>query len=146
MATGITPAESEGESEDGSSGSEEVIPVYRSVTKRRFKIFTKENTGKKTYGGWSDEGIDKMARTMKEIRVDRGEDPENEGMETSGSVRNKYWNFENSYFEWENEYVGGYIANRKRKGQEEVKDRRDGEISSLVSYKRRIMKKRQKKN
>ena len=82
---------------------------------------------------------------MKEIRVDRGEDPENEGMETSGSVRDKYWNFENAYFEWENEYVG-YIANRKRKGQEEVKDRRDGEISSLVSYKRRIMKKRQKRN
>ncbi len=120
--------------------------VYGSVKKRRFKIFTRENTGKKTYRGWSQEGIDKMARTMKEIRVDRGEDPENEGMETSGSVRDKYWNFENAYFEWENEYVGGYIANQKRKGQEEVKDRRDGEISSLVSYKRRIMKKRQKRN
>ena len=46
-----------------------------------------------------------MARTMKEIRVDRGEDSENEGMETSGSVRDKYWNFENAYFEWDNKYV-----------------------------------------
>ena len=33
MAAGITPAETEGDSEDGSDGSEEVIPVYGSVKK-----------------------------------------------------------------------------------------------------------------
>ena len=57
-----------------------------------------------------------MARTMKEIRVDRGEDPENEGMETSGSVRDKYWNFENAYFEWTNKCVGGHNSSQKRRG------------------------------
>ncbi len=86
-----------------------------------------------------------MARTMKEIRVDRGEDPENEGMETSGSVRDKYWNFENAYFGWKNEFVGEYILNGKKKGQEEVKERQDNAIASLDSYQRRIMNKRQRK-
>ena len=48
--------------------------------------------------------------------MDRGKDPEKEGMETSGSVRDKYWNFENAYFEWENEYVGGVHCEPKKEG------------------------------
>ena len=90
--------------------------VYGSVKKRRFKIFTRENTEKKTYRGWSEEGIDKMERMMKEIRVDRGEDPGNGRMGTSGAVRDKYWNFENAYFEWENEYKGGIHCEPKKEG------------------------------
>jgi hypothetical protein len=58
----------------GSNDSTEVFVVYGSAKKRRFKIFTRENTGKKKYGGWSDEGIDKMERLVKEIRLDRGKD------------------------------------------------------------------------
>ena len=145
MAGWNAQAERGGDTEDGSDGSEEVIVVYGSVKKRRFKIFTRENTGKKTYRGWSEEGIDKMERMMKEIRVDRGEDPGNGRMGTSGAVRDKYWNFENAYFEWENEFVGEYISNGKKKGQEEVKERQDNAIASLDSYKRRIMNKRQRK-
>jgi hypothetical protein len=73
----------------GSDDSAEVIVVYGSAKKRRFKIFTRENTGKK-YGGWSEEGIDKMERIVKEIRLDRGEDPGNGRVETSGATRDKY--------------------------------------------------------
>jgi hypothetical protein len=89
-----TPAET-----GGSDDSAEVIVVYGSAEKRRFKIFTRKNTGKK-YGGWSEEGIDKMERLVKEIRLDRGEDPGNGRVETSGAMRDKYWNFERAYYVW----------------------------------------------
>jgi hypothetical protein len=83
----------------GSDDSTEVIVVYGSAKKRPSKIFTKENNGKK-YGGWSEEGIDKMERLLKEIRLDRGEDPGNGRVETLGATRDKYWNFERVYHVW----------------------------------------------
>jgi hypothetical protein len=89
-----TPAET-----GGSDDSAEVTVVYGSAKKRRFKIFTRENTGKK-YGGWREEGIDKMERLVKEIRLDRGEDPGNGRVERSGATRDKYWNFERAYYVW----------------------------------------------
>ena len=57
-----TPAEMARENDDGSDDSQEVVVVYGSAKRRRFKIFTKENTGKKKYGGWSEVGIDKMEK------------------------------------------------------------------------------------
>jgi hypothetical protein len=78
----------------GSNDSAEVIVVYGSAKKRRFKIFTRENTGKNRYGGWSEEGIDKMEGLVKEIRLGRGEDPGNGRVETLGATRDKYWNLE----------------------------------------------------
>jgi hypothetical protein len=45
--------------------------------KKTTQDFHKINTGKKKYGGWSEEGIDKMEGSVKEIRLDRGEDPGN---------------------------------------------------------------------
>jgi hypothetical protein len=33
-------------------------------------VFTRENTRKKRYRGWSEEEIDKMERLVKEIRLD----------------------------------------------------------------------------
>jgi hypothetical protein len=53
-----TPAET-----GGSDDSAEVIIVYGSAKKRRFKIFTRENTGKK-YGGRSEEEIDKKENQL----------------------------------------------------------------------------------
>jgi hypothetical protein len=123
-----TPAET-----GGSDDSAEVVVVYGSARKRRFKIFTRENTGKKKYGGWSEEGIDKMERLVKEIRVDRGEDPGNGRVETTGATRDKYWNFERAYFMWTNECVGVHNSSRKRKGQLQVKEREDNAIASLDS-------------
>jgi hypothetical protein len=38
--------------------------------KRRIKLFKNENTGKEKYREWSEEGIDKMERLVKEIRLD----------------------------------------------------------------------------
>jgi hypothetical protein len=67
-----TPAET-----GGSDDSTGVVIVYGSAKKRRFKIFTRGNMGKKKYVGWSEKGIDKMERLVKEIRLDRGEDPRN---------------------------------------------------------------------
>ena len=69
--------------------------------------------------------------------MDWGEDPGNGRMGTSGIVRDKYWNFENAYYEWENECVGGCISKRKRKGPEEVKECQENAIASLNSYRRR---------
>ena len=89
-----TPAET-----GGSDDSAEVIVVYGSAKKRRFKIFTRENTGKRN-GGWSEEGIDKMERLVKERRLDRGEDPGNGRVETLGAMRDNYWNFERAYYVW----------------------------------------------
>jgi hypothetical protein len=83
--------ETKGDSEDSST---EVLVVHRSARKRRFKMFTKENTGKKKYRGWSEEGMDRMEKLMKEISVDRGEVP---GVGASGALKNRYWNFENAY-------------------------------------------------
>jgi hypothetical protein len=90
----------------GSDDSAEVVVVYGSAKKRRFKIFTRENTGKK-YGGWSEKGINKMEALVKEMRLDRGEDPGNGRVETSGATRDKYWNFKRAYFVWTTECVGG---------------------------------------
>jgi hypothetical protein len=87
-----TPAET-----GGRDNSAEVIVVYGSAKKRHFKISTRENTRKKN-GGWSEEGIDKMERLVKEIRLDRGEDPGNGRVEISGATRDKYWNFERAYY------------------------------------------------
>ena len=82
---------------------------------------------------------------MKEIRVDRGEDPGNGRMGTGGALRDRYWNFENAYYQWENECVGGYNSSRKRRGQEEVKERQDDAIASLDSYKQKLKNKKQRK-
>ena len=134
-----------GEEREEESDDSEVIVVFGSAKKRRFKIFTRENTGKKKYGGWSEEGIDKMESLVKEIRVDRGEDPGNGRVGTNGSLMDRYWNFENAYFEWTNEVLGGHISRRKRKGQEQVKERQDNAIASLGSYRRKWLKKKQRK-
>ena len=129
----------------GSDDSDEVVVVYGSAKKRRFKIFTRENTGKKKYGGWSEEGIDKMERLVKEIRMDRGEDPGNGRVETSGAMRDKYWNFERAYYVWTTECVGGHNSTKKRKGQPQVKEREDNAIASLDSYKRKWLNKKQRR-
>ena len=42
-----TTAETGGNNEDDSDESEEVVVVYGAAKKRRFKLFTKENTGNK---------------------------------------------------------------------------------------------------
>jgi hypothetical protein len=97
-----TPAET-----GGSDDSAEVVVVYGSAKKRRFKILTRENTGEKKYGGWSEEGIDKMEKLVKEIRLDRGEDPGNGRVESSGVTRDKYWNFKRAYYVWTTECGGG---------------------------------------
>jgi hypothetical protein len=118
-----------------------VVIVYGSAKKRRFKIFTRENMGNKKYVGWSEEGIDKMERLVKEIRLDRGEDPGNGRVETAGARRDKHWNFERAYFVWTTECVGGHNSSKKRKGQPHVKEREDNAIASLVSYRRKWLNK-----
>jgi hypothetical protein len=120
-----TPAET-----GGSDDSAEVIIVYGLAKKRRFKIFTREDTGKNIYGGWSEEGIDKMERLVKEIRLDPGEDPGSGRVETSGATRDKYWNFERAYYVWTTECVGGHNSSKKRKGQPHVKEREDNAIAT----------------
>jgi hypothetical protein len=121
-----------------------VIVVYGSAKKRFFKIFTRDNNGKK-YGGWSEEGIDKMERLLKEIRLDRGEDPGNGRVETSGATRDKYWNFERAYYVWTTECVGGHNSSKKRKSQPHVKEREDNAIASLESYRRKWLNRKQRK-
>ena len=86
-----------------------------------------------------------MESLVKEIRIDRGEDPSNGRVGTNGSMMDRYWNFENAYFEWTNEVLGGNISRRKRRGQEEVKERQDNAIASLDSYRRKWMNKKQRK-
>jgi hypothetical protein len=125
----------------GRDDSAEVVVVYGSAKKRRFKIFTREDTGKQIYEGWSGEGIDKMERLVKEIRLDRGEDPENGRVKTSGATRDKYWNFERAYYVRTTECVGGYNSSRKQKEQPQVKEREDNMIPSIDSYKRKWLKK-----
>jgi hypothetical protein len=50
-----------------------------------------------------------MERLVKEIRLDRGEDPGNGRVETAGTKRDKYWNFERSYYIMPTtECVGGH--------------------------------------
>jgi hypothetical protein len=134
-----TPAET-----GGSNDSAEVIVVYGSAKKRRFKIFIRENTGK-TNGEWSEEGIDKTERLVKEIRLDWGEDPGNGRVETSGATRDKYWNFERTYYVWTTECVGGHNSSKERKGQPHVKEREDNAIASLDSYRRKWLNKKQRK-
>ncbi len=60
-------------------------------------------------------------------------------------MMNRYWNFENAYFEWTNEVLGGNISRQKRRGQEEVKERQDNAIASLDSYRRKWLNKKQRK-
>jgi hypothetical protein len=96
-----TPAET-----GGSDDSAEVIVVYGSAKKRRFKIFTRENTGKRN-GGWSEEGIDKMERLVKEIRLDPGN-----GRVGLGATRDKFWNFERAYYVWTTECIGGHNSRK----------------------------------
>jgi hypothetical protein len=112
-----TPAET-----GGSDDSAEVIVVYGSAKKRRFKIFTRENTGKKYMEGEVRRELI-MERLVKEIRLDREEDPGNGRVETSGATRDKYWNFERVYYVWTTECVGGHNSSKKRKGQPHIKER-----------------------
>jgi hypothetical protein len=95
--------------------------------------FSQEKTPEKEYGGWSEEGIDKMERLVKEIRLDWGEDPGNGRVETLGAMRDKYWNFERVYYMWTTECVGGHNSSKKWKGQPHVKKREDNAIASLDS-------------
>jgi hypothetical protein len=111
-----TPAET-----GGSDDSAEVIVVYGSAKKRRFKIFTRENTGKKNMEGEVRRELI-MERLVKEIRLDREEDPGNGRVETSGATRDKYWNFERVYYVWTTECVGGHNSSKKRKGQPHIKE------------------------
>jgi hypothetical protein len=85
--------------------------------KKGVLIFTRENTGKKRYGGWSEERIDKMERLVKEIRLDRGDDPGNGRVEMAGATRDKHWNFKRAYYVWTTESVGEHNSSRKRKGK-----------------------------
>lgn len=45
---------------------------------------------------------------------------------------------------WENECMGGYNSNRKRRGQEEVKEPHDDAIACLDSYKRKLKEKKER--
>jgi hypothetical protein len=74
-----------------------------------------------------------MERLVKEIRLDRGEDPGSGRVETLGE-RDKHWNFERAYYEGTTECVGGHNSSKKRKGQE------DNAIASLDSYRRKLLK------
>jgi hypothetical protein len=129
-----TPAET-----GGSDDSAEVIVVYGSAKKRRFKIFTRENTGKRN-GGWSEEGIDKMERLVKEIRLDPGN-----GRVELGATRDKFWNFERAYYVWTTECIGGHNSSKKQMGQPHVKEGEDNAIASLDSYRRKWLNKKQRK-
>jgi hypothetical protein len=91
--------------------------------KRRIKLFKNENTGKEKYREWSEEGIDKMERLVKEIRLDWGDDPGNGRVEMTGATRDKYWYFERAYYVWTTECVGGHNSSRKQKSQPKVKER-----------------------
>jgi hypothetical protein len=87
-----------------------------------------------------------MERLVKEIRLDRGEDPGNGRVETSGATRDKYWNFERAYYVWTTECVGGHNLSKRRKGQPHIsKEREDSAIASLDSYIRKWSNKKQKK-
>jgi hypothetical protein len=57
-----------------------------------------------------------MERLVKEIRLDRGKDPENGKVETSGATRDKYWNFARAYYVWTTECVGGHNSSKKTEG------------------------------
>jgi hypothetical protein len=137
----ILPGETEEGNSEDSEDTSEVVVVHHAAKKRRFKIFTKENTGKKKYGGWSEEGIDRMEKMMKAISVDRGEVA---GPGTDGALRNRYWNFENAYYEWEDEAVGGYNYKKRRGQQDDVEERKDSAIASVDAYKLRLKKKKQR--
>jgi hypothetical protein len=82
---------------------------------------------------------------VKEIRLDGGEDPGNRRVEMARATRDKYWNFERAYYVWTTKRVGGHNSNRKRKGQPQVKERKDNTIASLNSYRRKWLKKKQRK-
>jgi hypothetical protein len=107
--------------------------------------FSQEKTPENKYGGWSEEGIDKMERLVKERRLDWGEDPGNGRVETLGATRDKYWNFERAYYVWTTECVDGHNSSKKRKGQPHVKEREDNAIASLDSYRRKWLNKKQRK-
>jgi hypothetical protein len=93
----------------------------------------------------SEEGIDKMGRLVKEIRLDRSEDPGNGRVEMAEATRDNYWNFERAYFVWTTECAGGHNSSKKRKGQPQVKEREDNTIASLDSYRRKWLNKKQRK-
>jgi hypothetical protein len=57
-----------------------------------------------------------MERLVKEIRLDRGKDPENGKVETSGATRDKYWNFARAYYVCTTECVGGHNSSKKTEG------------------------------
>jgi hypothetical protein len=107
----------------GSDDSADVVIIYGSAKKRRFQIFIRENTGRKKYGGWSEEGIDKMERLVKEIRVDQGEVPGNGRVGAAGASKDKYWNFERECFVWTNKCVDGHNSQQKSRGPQQVKER-----------------------
>jgi hypothetical protein len=101
--------------------------------------------GKKKYGGWSEEGIDKKERLIKEMRLDGGEDGGNGRVETAGATRDKYWYFKRTYFVWTTECIGGHNSSKKLKGQPQVKEREDDVIASIESYRRKWLNKKQRK-
>ena len=86
-----------------------------------------------------------MERLVKEIRLDRGEDPGNGRVEMAGATRDKYWNFERAYFVWTTKCVAGHDSSKKRKDQPNVKEREDNAIASLDSYRRKWLNKKQRK-
>jgi hypothetical protein len=107
--------------------------------------FSQEKTPEKNNmeGGVRRELI-KWKKLVKEIRLDRGEDPGNGRVETLGATRDKYWNFERAYYVWTIECVGGHNSSKKRKGQPHIKEREDNAIASLDSYRRKWLNKRKK--
>jgi hypothetical protein len=86
-----------------------------------------------------------MERLVKEIRLDRGEDPGNGRVETLGATWDKYWNSKRAYYVWTTECVGGHNLSKKRKGQPHIKEREDIAIASLDSYRRKWLNKKQRK-
>jgi hypothetical protein len=74
--------------------------------------------------------------------VDWGEVP---GVGAGGALKNRYWNFENAYYEWEDETLGAYNSNRKRRGRkDDVKERTDSAIASVEAYKLKLQRKQQR--
>jgi hypothetical protein len=127
----------------GSYDSAEVVIVYGSA-KKGVSRFSQEKTLEKNWG-WSEEGIDKMERLVKKIRLDQGEDPGNGRVERAGATGDKYWNFQRAYYVWTTMCVGGHNSSRKQKGWPQVKEREDNKIASIDSYRRKWLNKKQRK-
>jgi hypothetical protein len=112
--------------------------------KKTFKDFHKRKHWKKI-GGRSEEGIDRMERLIKELRLDQGVDPGNRRVEMARATRDKFWNFERAYYVWTTKCVGGQNSSRKPKGQRQVKERKNSAIASLDSCRENWLNKKQRK-